>query len=158
MRLIKVLGALLLKALAWLGMPLNSSAGSRRTGCAWPACAPGAGPVGLPLPGPGFGQVAGTEVPHGGGPGADEGRYCGPGDRLLGRPQRWRVLMHDGIRPSAARRRPAGATGTKKEAKDRHMPTKALGEAKGCVSFKSACWMHGKMAGWLIAVVSRYAM
>ena len=28
----------------WPGMPLNSSAGSRRTGCAWPARAPGMGP------------------------------------------------------------------------------------------------------------------
>ena len=31
--------------------------------CARPARAPGMGPVGLPWPGPGFGQGAGTEVP-----------------------------------------------------------------------------------------------
>ena len=31
--------------------------------CAWPVRAPGMGPVGLPWPGPGFGQGSGTEVP-----------------------------------------------------------------------------------------------
>ena len=35
------------------------------------------------------------------GPGADKSRFCGPGDRLPGRPRRWRVLLHDGICPSA---------------------------------------------------------
>ena len=48
-------------------------------------------------------QGAGTEVPPLWGPGADEGRYCGPGDRLPGRPPRgWRVLLHEGIHASAA--------------------------------------------------------
>ena len=58
---------------------------------------------GLPKPGPGEDHVAGTEVPPLWGPGADEGRYCGPGDRLPGRPPRgWRVLLHEGIHASAA--------------------------------------------------------
>ena len=35
------------------------------------------------------------------GPGADKSHFCGPGDRLPGRPRRWRFLMHDGICPSA---------------------------------------------------------
>ena len=35
------------------------------------------------------------------GPGADKSRFGGPGDRLPGHPRRWRVLLHDGICPSA---------------------------------------------------------
>ena len=41
-------------------------------------------------------RVQELKSPPCGGPGADEGRYCGPGDRLPGRPPRgWRVLLHD---------------------------------------------------------------
>ena len=69
--------------------------------CAWHARAPGMGPVGLPWPGSGFDQSAGTEVHPLWGPGADKSRFCGPGDRLPGRPRRWRVLLHDEICPSA---------------------------------------------------------
>ena len=46
-------------------------------------------------------RVQERKSPLCGGPGADKSRFCGPGDRLPGRPRRWRVLLHDGICPSA---------------------------------------------------------
>ena len=48
------------------------------------------------------------------GPGADKSRFCGPGDRLPGRPRRWRVLLHDGICPSAVSIAPSGVPARKK--------------------------------------------
>ena len=46
-------------------------------------------------------RVSGNWCPPLWRPGAVKSRWCGPGDRLPGRPRRWRVLMHDGICPSA---------------------------------------------------------
>ena len=44
-------------------MPLTRPPDVAAPVCAWPVRAPGTGPVGLPWPGPGFGQGSGTEVP-----------------------------------------------------------------------------------------------
>ena len=48
------------------------------------------------------------------GPGPDKSRFCGPGDRLPGRPRRWRVLLHDGICPVGSEHRPVWRSGKKK--------------------------------------------
>ena len=59
------------------------------------------GPCWVTIAGSWFRPGAGTEDHPVWGPGADKSRFCSPGDRLPGRPRRWRVLLHDGICPSA---------------------------------------------------------
>ena len=63
--------------------------------------APGMGPVGLPWPGPGFDQGAGTEVAPLWGPGADKNSALRPRGSAPLAPAGWRVLLDDGTCPSA---------------------------------------------------------